>query len=63
KRSEAQSFARAQQTLVAPIRQMPAEIITDIFLHCIEDSLAHPILLASICSRWRAIVLASPRLW
>ncbi|KZP14291.1 hypothetical protein FIBSPDRAFT_935818 [Athelia psychrophila] len=63
KRSEAQSFARAQQTLVAPIRQMPAEIITDIFLHCIEDSLAHPILLASICSRWRAIALASTRLW
>ncbi|KZP03861.1 hypothetical protein FIBSPDRAFT_768315, partial [Athelia psychrophila] len=63
KRSEAQSFARAHRTLVAPIRQMPAEIIADIFLHCIEDSLAHPILLASICSRWRAIALASTRLW
>ncbi|KZP22080.1 hypothetical protein FIBSPDRAFT_716205, partial [Athelia psychrophila] len=60
---ERQSFAMAHKALVSPIRQVPPEIITEVFLHSAEGNFESPIFLASICSRWRTIALSSPQLW
>ncbi|KZP02648.1 hypothetical protein FIBSPDRAFT_711784, partial [Athelia psychrophila] len=60
------AFAIAHKALVSPLRRTPPEIFTQIFLHCVEENLEHPmtpIHLASICSRWRSIALSSPQLW
>ncbi|KZP22093.1 hypothetical protein FIBSPDRAFT_687916, partial [Athelia psychrophila] len=63
KRDEMKSFTLAHKTLVSPIRRVPPEIITEVFLHSADGNLGSPLLLASICSRWRSIALSSPQLW
>ena len=57
------------QALVAPIRRLPTEIISEIF-RSVPRSLREPfrksnspILLTQICSRWRAIAISTPQLW
>lgn len=62
--------------LIAPIRCLPPEILSEIFLHCIQphsfDSPYYspnarldraPWLITHVCSRWRSIALSTPRLW
>lgn len=63
KRDERHSFLMAHKALVSPIRRVPPEIITEVFLHSAEGNFKSPVVLASICSRWRSIALFSPRLW
>ncbi|KZP22084.1 hypothetical protein FIBSPDRAFT_825072, partial [Athelia psychrophila] len=63
KRDEIQSFAIAHKALVSPIRQVPPEVITEVFLHSVEGNHESPLLLASICRRWRLIALSSPQIW
>ncbi|KAJ7588128.1 hypothetical protein C8J56DRAFT_741999, partial [Mycena floridula] len=67
-------FVDAHLALVAPIRRLSAEILQQIFHHCIVDDaedFAMPAILSSdlplhlghICSEWRRICLATPELW
>ncbi|KZP22087.1 hypothetical protein FIBSPDRAFT_715910, partial [Athelia psychrophila] len=63
KRDEMHSFAMAHKGLISPIRLVPPEIITEVFLHSAGEDFGSPLLFASICSRWRAIALASSQLW
>ncbi|KZP02992.1 hypothetical protein FIBSPDRAFT_685651, partial [Athelia psychrophila] len=63
KRDEMHSFVMAHKALVSPIRRVPPEIITEVFLYSAEGNLESPIFLASICSRWRSIALSSPQFW
>jgi hypothetical protein len=58
--------------LLSPARRMPAEILSSIFLECLPvgklDSFqpsAHkaPLLVSSICSRWRNVAISTPQLW
>lgn len=64
------------QDLFSSSRQIPPEILSHIFLQCpavdwdensnlfLERRLDRtPLLLGGICSRWRSIALATPRLW
>ncbi|KAJ6616666.1 hypothetical protein B0H10DRAFT_1379670 [Mycena sp. CBHHK59/15] len=55
-----------------PIRQLPNEITSEIFIHCVDDDpdISSPelpptpaIALSQVCRGWRAIALALPRLW
>ncbi|KAF7294263.1 F-box domain-containing protein [Mycena chlorophos] len=58
-----------------PVLSLPHEIISEIFIHCLEASESHPDwpnsdprtrppwLFAQICSTWREIALATPELW
>nr|GAT47685.1 predicted protein [Mycena chlorophos] len=58
-----------------PVLSLPHEIISEIFIHCLEASESHPDwpnsdprtrppwLFAQICSTWRNIALATPELW
>ncbi|KAJ7671011.1 hypothetical protein B0H17DRAFT_197270 [Mycena rosella] len=52
-----------------PVFVLPFEIISEIFLHClpdnhtIPDTSQPPLLLGRICSMWRDVALATPKLW
>ncbi|KAJ7670747.1 hypothetical protein DFH06DRAFT_141440 [Mycena polygramma] len=59
---------------LAPIRRIPPEILTDVFLLCrdnsmvsktssIADSREAPIVLGQVSSRWRSICHGTPLLW
>ncbi|TDL15271.1 hypothetical protein BD410DRAFT_732985, partial [Rickenella mellea] len=55
---------------VAPVLQLPCEITSEIFQHCLpEDGLPQPsirsapILLSFVCSTWRELSIRCPRLW
>ncbi|KAF8588071.1 hypothetical protein K439DRAFT_1336215, partial [Ramaria rubella] len=56
------------RALLAPVRRLPPEIFTEIFLQYTAGcsslgSENSPILLTRICSRWRRIAMSSARLW
>lgn len=57
--------------ILLPIRRVPAEILEEIFLLCLEEypyrpdhhSAVAPMLLCQICSFWRSVALGLRRLW
>jgi len=60
----------AHRALISPIRQLPLDVLGEIFVHCLPEgrnavmsSEEAPILLGRICSAWRSITLSTPRLW
>src|ERR1700683_838801 len=77
KRAALLTYTKNHTALVAPVRCLPPEILSEIFLHCMDprwfgpeynfhenprlDKM--PLLLGEICSRWRSIALSTPRLW
>jgi hypothetical protein len=54
-----------------PFHSLPPELISDIFLRCIcvgddgpsMEIMTTPLTLARVCSAWRSVALATPRLW
>ncbi|KAJ7498393.1 hypothetical protein B0H11DRAFT_2381710, partial [Mycena galericulata] len=43
---------------------IPPEILSEIFLHCVELTYRRsPLRLESICNAWRAVALSTPALW
>ncbi|KAF9061803.1 hypothetical protein BDP27DRAFT_1234582, partial [Rhodocollybia butyracea] len=63
-------FIRAHRALLAPIRRLPVEVLSEIFLFClpvdrnpVRSVKEAPLLLTRICRRWRDIALENPRLW
>jgi hypothetical protein len=67
KRDALQTYTHLHTALIAPIGRLPPEILSEIFLHC-QDSKKHrlnkvPLLLGSVCSRWRTIALSTAQLW
>jgi len=56
--------------LLTPIRRMPDDILSEIFLWCLPDkhnavmsASEAPLLLGRVCSRWRYVAYRTPRLW
>ncbi|KAJ7285362.1 hypothetical protein C8J57DRAFT_1671955 [Mycena rebaudengoi] len=47
------------------MRRLPSELLTEIFLQYvrIETRFRGPWIIATVCSRWRAVALSSPLLW
>ncbi|KAJ7226604.1 hypothetical protein C8J57DRAFT_1039744, partial [Mycena rebaudengoi] len=49
------------------ILDIPPQITSEVFLHCPlaqrPDPMEAPLLLAHICSKWRAIAFSTPALW
>jgi len=74
-----QDYARQQESLLAPIRKLPVEILTQIFsLYHLDsgygleirqgvqkgESVKSPILaLSHVCSHWRTVSISRPLLW
>ncbi|PPQ95673.1 hypothetical protein CVT26_008325 [Gymnopilus dilepis] len=57
-------------TLLSPIRQLPHDILYEIFCYLLpihRNSLISaseaPLLLTHVCRKWRSVALSSPRLW
>ncbi|KZP12502.1 hypothetical protein FIBSPDRAFT_961339 [Athelia psychrophila] len=59
------------RSIIAPIRGVTDDVLLEIFMVCFEDlvNVYHlkpfpiSITLASVCRRWRALALSTPRLW
>ncbi|KAJ6526945.1 hypothetical protein DFH09DRAFT_1328277 [Mycena vulgaris] len=63
-------YVRAHQALISPVRRLPPDILTEIFLacipthrNCVMSAREAPVILGRICSSWRATSLSAPRLW
>ncbi|KAH9478362.1 hypothetical protein JR316_0008816 [Psilocybe cubensis] len=70
KRKEIEKSIRGYQRILAPIRRVPPDILRTVFEHCLVThrnptmaATEAPMLLTRVCSSWRTIALASPRLW
>ncbi|KAF7373712.1 F-box domain-containing protein [Mycena sanguinolenta] len=64
------SYVEAHRALISPFRRLPLDVIQAIFIacmpthrNCVMSATEAPILLGRICSAWRAISIATPRLW
>jgi hypothetical protein len=64
------SFAAAHRALLSPIRRVPADILTTIFLLCFESEIEPkmvacqpPLLFTCVCRRWRELVISTPSFW
>ncbi|KAJ6507937.1 hypothetical protein C8R47DRAFT_62724 [Mycena vitilis] len=70
-RDQAHEALEAHRALLSPIRRIPPEVLSAIFVHClprdtafIEASVTRcPLLLTQISSNWRCVALATPSLW
>ena len=68
-RQKLQRSLDEHRSIAAPIRRIPQEILSEIFLHCLMDSsnsfnvTIAPLLLTFVCSRWRTVAIFTPRLW
>ena len=70
KRDALQTYTHLHTALVAPIRRLPPEVLSEIFLHYNDENNISkfrlntaPLQLGGVCSRWRTIALSTPRLW
>jgi hypothetical protein len=58
------------KNLLAPVKRMPRDVMSEIFSHCDRDIVigrdtivAPGRVLSAVCSHWRSITLAEPTLW
>ncbi|KAJ7471553.1 hypothetical protein B0H11DRAFT_1867737 [Mycena galericulata] len=67
-RADLEAFVNKQRGVVSAMRRFPNEILGDIFGHFVyhqefNPSKNMPWRIARVCSRWRSVALAFPRLW
>ncbi|KAJ6585447.1 hypothetical protein B0H19DRAFT_1109701 [Mycena capillaripes] len=70
RRLELSTYVSEHEALISPVRQLPLDIMREIFIACIPtdqnpimSAQTAPLLLGHICSAWRAIAFSTPRLW
>ncbi|KAJ7134881.1 hypothetical protein C8R44DRAFT_849317 [Mycena epipterygia] len=64
------AYVEGHKALLSPARQLPVDIIQEIFTacipthrNCVMSASEAPVLLGRICSSWRTLSLSTPRLW
>ncbi|KAF7316520.1 hypothetical protein MIND_00171200 [Mycena indigotica] len=64
------SFVTAHRALISPIRQLPDDVLQEIFVaclpansNCVMSASEAPLLLGRICSAWRDLAFSTPVLW
>ncbi|KAE9390313.1 hypothetical protein BT96DRAFT_833590, partial [Gymnopus androsaceus JB14] len=65
------SYAEKLTTLLSPIRRLPNEILSRIFMfYCKENDLtsrypggAAALTISAVCTRWRELAISQPVLW
>ncbi|KAJ7471444.1 hypothetical protein B0H11DRAFT_2040016 [Mycena galericulata] len=70
-RQALQEFVTDHKRVLAPIRKVPSDVLSEIFLWCAardSDNVWNPCadpewVLAQVCRYWRALALATPRIW
>ncbi|KAK7001470.1 hypothetical protein R3P38DRAFT_3284316 [Favolaschia claudopus] len=70
KRERIKHYVDAHKALISHPRRLPPELLQRIFVECLPTThnavmsvAAAPLLLCHICSRWRAIAFATPKMW
>ncbi|KAK6977581.1 hypothetical protein R3P38DRAFT_2810119 [Favolaschia claudopus] len=70
KRRDLNVYVDGHKALISPVRRMPPDVLSEIFIACLPthrncamSASEAPVLLGRICSSWRALSLATPRLW
>ena len=70
KRAHIQESVDDFNTILAPVRRIPTDVLGVMFSHCLAthrnpvmSASEAPILLTQICRDWRSIALSIPRLW
>ena len=69
KREPLLNFIAEQNTILAPIRRLPAEILAKIFVLCMNydtssfDPMQSPLLVGRVCRGWRQVALSTQKLW
>ncbi|KAH7887056.1 hypothetical protein F5I97DRAFT_1829519 [Phlebopus sp. FC_14] len=60
----------SHHALTSPARRVPPEVLGQIFYHCLPKSpyitprnVECPMVLTQVCRHWRAVAMATPRLW
>lgn len=68
--SNLNSTIYAHKAMILTVRQIPPEILGQIFIYCLLDNqfvypnkASAPLLLCRICSAWRITALVTPQLW
>ncbi|KAJ7607859.1 hypothetical protein FB45DRAFT_707291, partial [Roridomyces roridus] len=61
-RSDLLDYQRKHKSMLSPLRRMPPEILAEIFTSSIPV-VSDPWVWTHICSRWRAVAIATPALW
>ncbi|KAK7032417.1 hypothetical protein VNI00_013165 [Paramarasmius palmivorus] len=57
------------QSLLAPVDDVPTEILASIFEFCCHENVVHPVvdspalILSKVCHRWRQVSLSTPKIW
>ncbi|KAJ7590004.1 hypothetical protein C8J56DRAFT_1163730 [Mycena floridula] len=55
--------------VLLPLRSLPSELLSEIFVHCMPakpETISPrnpPFTLSSVCSRWRAVAVSTPKIW
>ncbi|KAF4614190.1 hypothetical protein D9613_007582 [Agrocybe pediades] len=69
-REQSQSSLKKLESLLAPIRRIPLELLDNIFIHCLPrerfmkpDITEAPISIMGVCRVWRDISINVPELW
>lgn len=64
------SLTHLRTTSITPINRLPAELLSEVFLHCLPDdgdarptAREAPVVLTQICAQWREVALSTPQLW
>ncbi|KAL0950513.1 hypothetical protein HGRIS_007322 [Hohenbuehelia grisea] len=70
RRTHLAGYVKRYQSVISPIRRLPAEILSEIFLLCrkgqranILDTTQFPWPLTRVCSAWRSVAISTPGLW
>ncbi|KAF8892313.1 hypothetical protein CPB84DRAFT_1711062 [Gymnopilus junonius] len=66
KAKKARNNIACASSLLSPIRVLPAEIMGEIFVACLDTEIRPvplPFVLCRVCTAWRAIARATPALW
>jgi len=51
------------KSYLAPIRRLPAELLSIVFMLAFEDHPCFCWVLAAVCTEWRKLALKMPKLW
>jgi hypothetical protein len=54
---------RERKEWIAPIKMLPSDLLSDIFIICSNERNFAPVRISAVCHRWREVVLATPLAW
>ncbi|KAK7448796.1 hypothetical protein VKT23_013526 [Stygiomarasmius scandens] len=70
RRNKISIFVNGHRSLCSPVRRLPPELLSQIFIHCIpsqhlptRSNLEAPLLFLQVCRKWRQVTLDTPALW